>query len=281
MKSITFKLYQVDAFASELFGGNPAGVCLITQELPDELLQKIAMEMNLSETAFPLPLNGAKHSGTDRFNLRWFTPACEVPLCGHATLATSHVLFEEIGVSSDELKYQSLSGPLKAIREPEGIRLDFPLNRLEPVDAPLELMSALGIEDWDAVEYCEVTENMLVRVGSTDTLAAIEPDFQALLNAAAPWPVCGVVLTSHGKDGFDFFSRYFAPWVGVDEDPVTGMAHTMLTDYWSRTLNKNELRAYQASKRGGEMTVRRVDDRAHLIGKAITVFRTELDVPLP
>ncbi len=281
MKTETFKLFQVDAFTSEIFKGNPAGVCLITKELPDRLLQNIAMEMNLSETAFPLPIDADSHSSAGHFKLRWFTSACEVPLCGHATLATSHVLFEEIGVSTDELKYDSLSGPLKAIREQGGIRLDFPLNTLEPADAPLELMRALCIGDYEAVEYCAKTEVVLVRVDSPETLLAVEPDFQAMLNSAAPWPVFAVIVTSAGRDGFDFFSRFFAPKVGVNEDPVTGMAHTMLADYWSRTLNKTEMRAYQASKRGGELIVRKVDDRVHIIGNAVTVFRTELEVPVP
>ncbi len=271
-------LYQVDAFTDEMFKGNPAGVCLITEELPDALMQDIAREMNLSETAFPLPLDGKPHGESERFRLRWFTPGCEVPLCGHATLATSHVLFNELGRTGDTIDYDSLSGPLKAIREPDGIRLDFPLNRLEPCDAPVELLRAMRIDDWVEVEYCRVTENLLVRVESAAKLKAIEPNFGEMLHAPQPMKIVGVVLTSPGEGGYDFFSRYICPWVGVDEDPVTGLAHTMLTDYWSRKLGKDEMRAYQASRRGGSLIVRRVGDRAHLIGKAVTVFRTRLEV---
>jgi PhzF family phenazine biosynthesis protein len=271
-------LFQVDAFTTAPFKGNPAGVCLPVQELPVDLMQSIALEMNLSETAFAVPAGGDSHADADRFKLRWFTPACEVPLCGHATLATSHVLFEEVGVRTDAITYDSMSGPLRAIREEDGIRLDFPLNTLEPADVPLELMSATGIGAWEDVEYCERTRNLLVRVHSPADLKAIEPNFQAMLDAATPWPVVGVVLTSPGELGYDFFSRYICPWVGVNEDPVTGLAHTMLTDYWSRKLGKNEMRAYQASRRGGELIVRREGDRAHLIGKAVTIFRTFLEV---
>jgi PhzF family phenazine biosynthesis protein len=243
-----------------------------------ELMQNIALEMNLSETAFAVPAEGGVHEEAKLFNLRWFTPACEVPLCGHATLATSHVLFEEISVKTKEIAYDSLSGPLKAIKETDGIRLDFPLNTLEPADAPLELMSAMGVDEWEEVEYCRKTQNMLVRLRSPAELRAIEPNFQAMLDAAAPWPVVGVVLTSPGDGEYDFLSRYVCPWVGVNEDPVTGMAHTMLADYWSRKLGKNEMQAYQASPRGGELIVRRAGDRAHLIGKAVTIFHTRLEI---
>lgn len=272
------KLYQVDAFTSEMFKGNPAGVCLPLKELSPELMQNIAIEMNLSETAFAVPLDSESHRDATRFGLRWFTPGCEVPLCGHATLATSHVLFEEVGVKTDELEYDSLSGSLKANKQPDGIRLDFPLNTLEPVEAPSELMNAMGIKEWEEVEYCGTTQNYLVRVETSAILKGIEPDFQAMLTAPTPLRVVGVVLTSPGEDGYDFFSRYICPWVGINEDPVTGMAHTMLTDYWSRKLGKKEMKAYQASQRGGELIVRRAGDRAHLIGKAVTVFRTELEV---
>lgn len=272
------RLYQVDAFTDEIFKGNPAGVCLPNEALPVELMQNIAIEMNLSETAFPVPVGDRAHKETDHFNLRWFTPGCEVPLCGHATLATSHVLFDELCVDTDEIRYESLSGPLKAIREEGGIRLDFPLNKLEPVEAPRELMSAMHIDEWEEVEYCERTENLLVRLESPEKLRAIEPNFGEMLHAPQPMVIVGVVLTSPGEGGYDFFSRYICPWVGVDEDPVTGMAHTMLADYWSRKLGKEEMRAYQASRRGGSLTVRRVGERAHLIGKAVTVFKTWLEI---
>jgi PhzF family phenazine biosynthesis protein len=272
------RLYQVDAFTDELFKGNPAGVCLPTEELPAELMQNIAIEMNLSETAFPVPVGSGLHKASDHFKLRWFTPGCEVPLCGHATLATSHVLFEELHIDTDEIKYDSLSGLLKAVKEEEGIRLDFPLNTLDPTEAPIEVLQAMHISEWEEVEYCETTQNLLVRVASPNKLAAIEPDIAALLRAPQPMKIVGVVITSPGEGEFDFFSRYICPWVGVNEDPVTGMAHTMLTDYWSRKLGKDEMRAYQASKRGGKLTVRRVDDRAHLIGRAVTVFRTYLEI---
>lgn len=272
------RLYQVDAFTTEIFKGNPAGVCLPHEELPSDLMQKIAIEMNLSETAFPVPMDASAHEDATHFGLRWFTPGCEVPLCGHATLATSHVLFEELGVKTDEILYDSLSGPLKATREADGIRLDFPLNILKPADAPRELMSAMGLTEWEEVEYCEITENLLVRVESPAKLKAIVPGFQQMLDAATPMKVVGVVLTSPGEGGYDFISRYICPWVGVNEDPVTGLAHTMLADYWSRKLGKDEMKAYQASQRGGELTVRRVGDRAHLIGNAVTVFSTRLEM---
>lgn len=257
-------IYQVDAFTGKPFAGNPAAVCLLEEPRDEVWMQNVAREMNLSETAF-------LQRREDGFDLRWFTPAAEVELCGHATLASAHTLWEvgELG-PEEQARFHTLSGLLTAERRGEWIEMDFPATPDEPASALPGLLEALGVEP----RY--VGRNVfdfLVEVGSEDAVLEARPDFGLLKTL----PVRGVMVTSVADAGeYDFVSRFFAPAVGIDEDPVTGSAHCCLGPYWSRRLAKTEFLAYQASKRGGVVKVRLEGDRVLLGGQAVTVMRGEL-----
>lgn len=259
-------IIQVDAFTSIAFGGNPAAVCILDTSPNDEWMQQVAQEMNLSETAFVC------RQGDD-FNLRWFTPTVEVPLCGHATLATAHVLFSEGYLAPTKIaRFQTLSGLLTAKKQDGWIELDFPVNFSTPLNPPPELSTALG------VELQGVSQNSLgylVEVASEVILRQLQPDFNLLKTL----PVGGVIVTSVAADNsaYDFVSRFFAPSLGIDEDPVTGAAHCCLAPFWRDRLQKDQLLAYQASSRGGVVRVRYDGgDRVYLAGEAVTVLRGEL-----
>lgn len=272
-------LYQVDAFTDKPFRGNPAAVCILSQELDDPKLQAIAAEMNLSETAFLTSIEQGPLNEQRNFGLRWFTPTVEVPLCGHATLATSAVLFHEIGVSASEMTFQTKSGVLKAKREGQRILLDFPADDPVPTDPPTELLEAMGIVDFKSTAYAEKGKDLLVHMETEEQVKRLKPDFQRMMTAPTEKDIRGVIVTSQGSPPYDFISRFFGPKVGVDEDPVTGAAHTILTPYWSRILGKTEMSAYQASKRGGSLTVKlESNDRVSLIGDAVVVLRGELHI---
>jgi PhzF family phenazine biosynthesis protein len=236
-------------------------------------MQQIAAEMKHSETAFITPEGTEDPKKAQRYGLRWFTPACEVPLCGHATLGASHVLFNEVGVGRAELSYETLSGELKAVSEGGGIRLDFPRGAPEPFDPPDDLLTALGIEGFEEAAYCERTNNTVIRLSDAGALLEVKPDFEKLKAAKIGDVPHGVIVTAEGDRRFDFVSRFFAPAVGVPEDPVTGVAHTVLTPFWAERLGKKEMKAYQASARGGELVVKlEGDDRVYLTGEAVTVL---------
>ncbi len=260
---MTIPLFHVDAFTDRPFAGNPAAVCLLPTWKQDRWLQAVAKEMNLSETAFLV-------KQADHFDLRWFTPTVEVDLCGHATLASAHVLWEQGHANGGEIRFSTKSGILKAIRNGDDIDLDFPLKPETAADAPPGLLEALGT----SAKYVGKNQfDYLVEVESEAALRRIAPDFKRL----AAVPVRGIIVTSKSADPrFDFVSRFFAPASGVDEDPVTGSAHCCLADFWRKRLNKAEFVAFQASPRGGIVKVRVVNDRALLGGKAITVTRGEL-----
>ena len=258
------RLLQVDAFTGEPFRGNPAAVCLLDRERDAQWMQNVAAEMNLSETAFLLPRDGD-------FSLRWFTPAVEVALCGHATLASAHALWEE-KVVQGEARFHTLSGVLKARRDGEWIELDFPATHEQSADVPRELLDALGIGK--PVYVGRDKFDYLVQVGSEDDVKRLQPDHAALRKVN----VRGVIVTCRGSGEYDFISRYFAPGSGIDEDPVTGSAHCRLAPFWAERLGKNEFLAYQASKRGGTVRVRLDGDRVKLLGRAVTVLRGELVV---
>ena len=258
------KLFQIDAFTSEAFRGNPAAVCLLDRERDASWMQDVAAEMNLSETAFLLP-------GNDGYSLRWFTPAVEVALCGHATLASAHALWEEHGLAS--ARFHTKSGLLTAERNGDLIELDFPATREERADAPAGLLESLGIDA--PVHVGKNKFDYLVEVASEDIVRQLAPD-HALLRTI---PVRGVIVTSRATmEGADFVSRFFAPGSGIDEDPVTGSAHCCLTPYWSAKLGKEAMTAYQASPRGGFVYVQLAGDRVKLRGNAVTVLRGELTV---
>jgi predicted PhzF superfamily epimerase YddE/YHI9 len=256
-------LFHVDAFADRPFAGNPAAVCLLPAWKDERWLQAVAREMNLSETAFLV-------NQPDHFDLRWFTPGVEVDLCGHATLASAHVLWLEGLASGDEIRFSTRSGLLKAVRCGDGIELDFPLKPEAPTPPPPGLLEALGT----SARYVGKNQfDYLVEVRSEAALRRIAPDFKRL----AALPVRGIIVTSTSAEPrFDFVSRFFAPASGVDEDPVTGSAHCCLADFWRKRLGKTEFVAFQASSRGGVVRVRVVNDRALLSGRAITVARGEL-----
>lgn len=260
--------YTVDAFTDTPFRGNPAAVCLDIDGLPDSAMARIAAEMNLSETAFV-----HEPDGSGARLLRWFTPTAEVPLCGHATLASAHVLLRELG-EGGPIRFRSLSGPLTVHDDGGPLRMDFPAN--PPVEGamPPGLAEALGLGASGAARAVFTTSGKvaLVVVASEDDVLAVRPDFGALGAVALPDGVIGVAVTAPGDDpGVDFVSRFFAPWLGVDEDPVTGVAHTTLTPWWAAVLGKREMEARQRATRGGDLTVRERGDRVELLGRAVTV----------
>jgi PhzF family phenazine biosynthesis protein len=258
-------IVQVDAFAERAFGGNPAAVCVMSGPRADDWMQAVAMEMNLSETAFLFPENGA-------YRLRWFTPLTEVDLCGHATLASAHVLWQEGHLGEDRIaEFNTRSGRLKARRAGDWITLDFPAKACEPTSAPAGLLEALRIDSGHRV-FRNVFD-YLVELESAEQVRALEPDFTMLKSVR----MRGVIVTAPAdQDQADFVSRFFAPAAGVDEDPVTGSAHCALAPFWAERLGKTSLVGYQASRRGGLVRVELHGDRVWLSGRAITVLRGEL-----
>lgn len=259
------EIFQVDAFTNRPFAGNPAAVCILPQPKDDDWMQNVAQEMNLSETAFLLRQDDGS------YNLRWFTPATEVPLCGHATLASAHVLWERGYLQlQGTARFHTLSGLLTAKRAGEWIELDFPLQIPNVVEIPADLITALGTKP----KYVgETHRNYLVELDSEATVRNLQPDFSLLKTL----PVQGVIVTSKATTPeYDFVSRYFAPAVGIDEDPVTGSAHCCLAPYWRDRLEKDNFLAYQASARGGVIKVSCKGDRVLLGGQAVLVLRGEL-----
>jgi PhzF family phenazine biosynthesis protein len=257
-------ILTVDAFTDRPFAGNPAAVCVLPRPADEAWMRALAREMNLSETAF-------LHPEDEGYRLRWFTPAVEVDLCGHATLASAHVLWEEGHLRPDQpAKVLTHSGRLTASRSAGFIELDFPSKPMTPEPAPPELTKALGVP---VVAAGRNEFDWLVELESEETLRALQPDFGLL----ATLPIRGTIVTSRATtSGFDFVSRFFAPRVGVPEDPVTGSAHCALTPFWAERLGKVAMVAHQASPRGGVMRVRLNGDRVLLVGQAVTVVRGEI-----
>jgi PhzF family phenazine biosynthesis protein len=257
------QIYQADAFAASLFKGNPAAVVPLQEWLPDELMQQIAMENNLSETAFFIPEG-------DHFHIRWFTPKAEVRLCGHATLATAHVLFNELNFQGDLLEFESLSGILTVKKVEDKLQLDFPADfsqEVEPIDTFTEAFGAKPLQTFKGR-----TDYMLL-FDSEETIKNLNPNIQLLLSTNAR----GVIATAKGNE-VDFVSRFFAPAVGVNEDPVTGSAHTTLIPFWANRLSKNELTALQLSARGGQLWCTLSGKRVFIAGKAVTYLRGEIEI---
>jgi predicted PhzF superfamily epimerase YddE/YHI9 len=258
------RIVTVDAFTDRPFAGNPAAVCVLPEARPDEWMRQVAREMNLSETAFLTPKGEAYH-------LRWLTPAVEVDLCGHATVACSHVLWEDGHLPAGaQAKYDTRSGRLTADRRGDWIELNFPVKIATATEPSPGLLPSLGIAKpaWvgkNAFDY-------FVEVESEEQLRALAPNHSELKKE----PVRGVIVTARGSNGFDFVSRFFAPGSGIDEDPVTGSAHTALAPYWAAKLGKKEMTGFQASARGGIVRVRMDGDRVILGGQAVTIMRAEL-----
>ena len=247
-------LYQVDAFADRLFSGNPAAVVPLDEWLPAETMQAIAAENNLSETAFFVPEG-------ENYALRWFTPAVEVELCGHATLASAHVILRLLEPGRQRVSFRTLqSGMLTVTGEGESLAMDFPVWLSEPCPLPPDLPAALGATP---VETHRRGHHILAVFAHAEEVAALKPDFAALKRA----PAASVLVTAPGNDGIDFVSRFFAPAFGIDEDPVTGSTHCMLTPYWSKRLGKTRLEARQISRRGGALSCTLNGDRVTLAGR--------------
>ncbi len=257
-------IIHIDAFTKQPFKGNPAAVCVLSRHRDDTWMQNVAREMNLSETAF-------LEKCDDGFNLRWFTPSVEVELCGHATLASAHALWE-IGYLSlkDQVRFFTKSGLLTAEFKDGWIEMDFPSEPETAIPPPADLSKALGV----SFKYAGKNRfDYLVEIDSEKILRRINPDFTLL----ATIPMRGVIVTSPSiSKEYDFASRFFAPQVGVNEDPVTGSAHCCLAPYWGAKLGRDEMVGYQASSRGGIVKVRLAKDRVYLSGQAVTVLRGEL-----
>jgi len=264
-KIMPIRIVQVDAFTNRPYAGNPAAVCVLSEPRPDQWMRDVAREMNLSETAFLTPHDGG-------YNLRWLTPVVEVDLCGHATVASAHVLWEDRHLPEGrQARFFTRSGLLTADRRGEWIELDFPAKLAAAAEPPADLLRSLGVERANFVGRNAF--DYLVEVDSEETLRALAPDHTAL----GKIPVRGVIVTSRASTAeFDFVSRFFAPGSGINEDPVTGSSHTALGPYWAERLGKSELTAYQASARGGVVRVRLNGERVILGGQAVTVMTGEL-----
>ena len=262
-------IWQVDAFATRAFTGNPAAVCLLDEYPDDRWLQNVASEMNLSETAFVVSTDTP-----DGFDLRWFTPAAEVDLCGHATLATAHVLFETGQVAKEQvIRFRTRSGELRCKRNGDRITLDFPATPLiGPADEQVadEVRASLGI---GSAEVMRSKFDLVAIVESEQTVRSLRPDFNQMKKIQSR----GIIATAKSNDDqLDFVSRFFAPQHQIDEDPVTGSAHCCLTPYWAKQLGKTKLNAHQASQRGGTLHCEMIGDRVHLSGNALTVMQGQL-----
>lgn len=261
------RIYQVDAFTRQPFHGNPAGVCILPQPVPEAWMMAVAGEMNLSETAF-LVREG------EGYHLRWFTPKKEVRLCGHATLASAHILWETGAIQpGEQARFSTLSGLLTANLRGNWIEMDFPAREDEPSAPPEGLLDALGVEQ--PVHVGKNGQVYLVETAGAQAIREMQPDYTKLEKL----PVRSVIVTARSDTpGYDFISRYFAPAVGINEDPVTGSAHCRLAPYWAAKLSKTEMAAYQASPRGGELRVRLSGDRVILCGQAVTMLVGALSV---
>lgn len=260
------EFFQVDAFSERPFGGNPAAICFMSTDLEEQLYLSIAREMNLSETAF------VEEVEPGCYKLRWFTPVREVPLCGHATLATGHVIYNHKGYEGERIEFQTQAGALYARRAREGIQLNFPANKPFKVEPPMDVIEGLGVNEWVDVQYSDTNQKLVVHLDTEEEVKETEPDFKAVLEAENTLGWRGVVVTARGSGRFDFISRYFAPLMGVNEDPVTGSAHTVLTPYWGELLGKRRMWAYQASERGGVLFVELKGDRVLITGDSVTVI---------
>jgi PhzF family phenazine biosynthesis protein len=271
------KIYQVDAFTSESFKGNPAAVCILEDDISDELMKNIAQEMNLSETAFVKHLKNSNIGKGNLFSLRWFTPEVEVDLCGHATIATSKVLFDEFNIKEQYIKYETKSGLLTSKKKDEKISLDFPIDKALDFNLTQDILEAMGIRSYSKAIIGEKTRKLVIEVKDKENIINLKPNFEILKSLKFKSDVKGIGVTCRGNEKYDFISRYFNPWAGINEDLVTGSVHTLLANYWSNKLNKMDMNAYQASNRSGEISLKLLEnDRVKLSGETVIVLRGEL-----
>lgn len=263
-----FTLFQVDAFAESVFEGNPAAVVPLERWLSDDLMLSIAAENNLAETAYFVPTG-------DGYELRWFTPTAEVPLCGHATLASAHVLFAHLGFEGEEIVFQTKSGPLTVVREDELYAMDFPANMPKPTMVPEQISDVLGARPSMVLSG----HHMLAVFEDMRQVAALQPDLAKLTRFCNEMGK-GLIATAPGDEasGWDCASRFFAPHVGIPEDPVTGSAHTVIVPFWAKRLNKQEIVARQISKRGGTLFCTLQGDRVVMRGRAVDYLKGTIDV---
>lgn len=276
------RFYLVDAFTDRMFTGNPACVLLGKITLDETIMQMIAREFNLSETAFPVPYNNTDFETSNHFHLRWFSPVVEVPLCGHATLATAHILYSALENTSPSLTFTTLSGDLIVSKRGEYYAMDFPGGKATPIDFDTEILSALHLqrESVQNMLYCSNPNKLLIEVGNDRWIRALSPDFLKLTHISQKYDAGSIVVTAKSTSSdYDFISRNFAPIRGVNEDPVTGSAHVILGPYWQDKLGKDRLRAYQASNRGGFMDIEvKENGRVSLTGMACTIAEGTLRV---
>jgi PhzF family phenazine biosynthesis protein len=261
--STNISIYQIDAFANQAFKGNPAAVCPLDAWLPDELMQSIAAENNLSETAFFVPEG-------DRFSIRWFTPCAEVELCGHATLASAFVLFNILGFEGDRIDFNSKSGILPVSRSGERLVLDFPSHPPEPCDVPAEIIEAFGM----APGECLKAGDYVVIFHNDEQVRSASPDFEILKSLDSR----GVIISAASEE-CDFVARFFAPNLGIPEDPVTGSAYTQLVPYWAKRTGKTAFHARQVSSRGGELFCELIGDRVRIAGTAVKYLEGTIECP--
>ncbi|HWQ29661.1 MAG TPA: PhzF family phenazine biosynthesis protein, partial [Negativicutes bacterium] len=275
--NLKIPVYQVDAFTSLVCKGNPAAVCLVDRWPEDRAMQDIAAELNLSETTFLCPQENEGSEEAGKYSIRWFAPRTEVSLCGHATLAASKVIFDCLGFKGEKIIFDSAGGTLESRRHVKGFTLDFPKD--EPVESgpAADILEAMGIGKYRDIFYGRNTGKLVVRLQSAAEVRSLRPDFERLKSVKVCFPVKGVGVTAEGDGEYDIVSRYFNPWAGVNEDPVTGSVHTVLAPYWSQILGRKELKAWQASERGGELLIRVLEgDRLEFIGDAVVVLKGEI-----
>jgi len=265
------KTFIVDAFTDKAFRGNPAGVCLTEQALSEELMLSIAKELNFSETAFVM-----KRAPANSYSIRYFSPVMEIPLCGHATLASSKVLFHTLDLA--EIHFQTIQNiDLCINRSGPKIIMQFPVYELVPATAPQATLKALGLAHIQHAAYNPETKILLLEIASTEILGKLDPDFPALVRSHQG--INGVLVTAASKgDNYDFHSRYFWPWSGTNEDPVTGGTHTFLAKYWAEKLAKTVLRSFQASARSGFMDLELLDDKLLIKSEGVIILEGELTV---
>lgn len=260
------QIFTVDSFSNKPFAGNPAGVCILADPIDDDLQRLIARELNLSETAFLLDQG-------DHYGLRWFTPAVEIDLCGHATLASAHIIWQEgLRSTSETLKFQTRSGLLQAVKTGDWIEMDFPAYQAAPVSSSDDLSRAIGVPVLST--WRSTSRKLLAEVETAENVASLKLDFTAIARLAPD----GLIVTAPGNPPYDFVSRFFVPSYGINEDPVTGSAHCVLVPFWSRRLKKSELFAFQASARGGELRLRLDGERVKIGGQATTVLTAQMRI---
>jgi len=256
--------YQVDAFAKKAFAGNPAAVCPLDAWLPDQIMQAIAAENNVAETAFFVK----QDSG---YAIRWFTPSVEVDLCGHATLASAYVAFEELAYAGDEIRFASKSGELVVFKRGDLLVMDFPAEVPQACATPVGIATALGLVDENSIEQCLFNQDFVIVLDSESAVINAEPDYSVL----AELDTRGVIITARSEQ-YDFVNRFFGPRVGINEDPVTGSAYTKLIPFWAEALGKNTLIGKQVSARGGEVFCENKSQRVEVAGYAVLFLKGEI-----